>query len=115
MPARITRRVVGGGVDRSQSASGPAAPPHPDGSAAAVGRATRPGGGPYTAAPERPGGPARAPQGEPMARFDGKVVIVTGAARGQGEAEARLFASQGAKVVWVGLPVPSKTPARTQR
>jgi len=34
-----------------------------------------------------------------MARFDGKVVIVTGAARGQGEAEARLFASEGAKVV----------------
>jgi len=34
-----------------------------------------------------------------MARFDGKVVIVTGAARGQGEAEARLFAAEGAKVV----------------
>ena len=34
-----------------------------------------------------------------MGRFDGKVVIVTGAARGQGEAEARLFASEGAKVV----------------
>jgi 3alpha(or 20beta)-hydroxysteroid dehydrogenase len=34
-----------------------------------------------------------------MGRFDEKVVIVTGAARGQGEAEARLFASQGAKVV----------------
>ena len=34
-----------------------------------------------------------------MGRFDGKVVIVTGAARGQGEAEARLFASQGAKVL----------------
>lgn len=34
-----------------------------------------------------------------MGRFDGKVVIVTGAARGQGEAEARLFAGEGAKVV----------------
>ncbi len=34
-----------------------------------------------------------------MGRFDGRVVIVTGAARGQGEAEARLFASEGAKVV----------------
>jgi 3alpha(or 20beta)-hydroxysteroid dehydrogenase len=34
-----------------------------------------------------------------MGRFDGKVVLVTGAARGQGEAEARLFAAQGAKVL----------------
>jgi len=32
-------------------------------------------------------------------RLDGKVAIVTGAARGQGEAEARLFVAQGAKVV----------------
>ena len=31
--------------------------------------------------------------------LDGKVVIVTGAARGQGEAEARLLAAHGAKVV----------------
>jgi 3alpha(or 20beta)-hydroxysteroid dehydrogenase len=34
-----------------------------------------------------------------MGRFDDKLVIVTGAARGQGEAEARLFASEGARVV----------------
>jgi len=34
-----------------------------------------------------------------MARFENKVVLITGAARGQGEAEARLFASEGAKVV----------------
>ncbi len=34
-----------------------------------------------------------------MGRFDGKVVLVTGAARGQGEAEARLFVAEGARVV----------------
>src|SRR4051794_10816312 len=32
-------------------------------------------------------------------RLEGKVAIVTGAARGQGEAEARLFAAEGASVV----------------
>ncbi|MFF2779855.1 SDR family NAD(P)-dependent oxidoreductase [Streptomyces sp. NPDC058052] len=34
-----------------------------------------------------------------MGKLDGRVAIVTGAARGQGEREARLFAAEGAKVV----------------
>ncbi len=34
-----------------------------------------------------------------MGRLDDKVVVVTGAARGQGEAEARLFVEEGARVV----------------
>lgn len=34
-----------------------------------------------------------------MGRLDGRVVLVTGAARGQGEQEARLFAAEGAEVV----------------
>ncbi|WP_030207394.1 SDR family NAD(P)-dependent oxidoreductase [Streptomyces sp. NRRL S-87] len=34
-----------------------------------------------------------------MGKLDGRVVIVTGAARGQGEQEARLFAAEGARVL----------------
>ncbi|GGC35733.1 3-alpha-hydroxysteroid dehydrogenase [Siccirubricoccus deserti] len=34
-----------------------------------------------------------------MARFTGKVVLITGGARGQGEAEARLLVAEGARVV----------------
>lgn len=41
--------------------------------------------------------------GRPEPRLDGKVAIVTGAARGQGESEARLFAAAGARVVLTDL------------
>jgi 3alpha(or 20beta)-hydroxysteroid dehydrogenase len=34
-----------------------------------------------------------------VSRLEGKVAVITGAARGQGEAEARLFAREGAQVV----------------
>ena len=34
-----------------------------------------------------------------MGKLDGRVVLVTGAARGQGEQEARLFRAEGAEVV----------------
>src|SRR3954449_13208455 len=43
--------------------------------------------------------PSRRSGGADMARFDNKVVLVSGGARGQGAAEARLLVAQGAKVV----------------
>lgn len=39
-------------------------------------------------------------------RLDGKVALITGAARGQGAAEARLFAAHGARVVLADLDGP---------
>ena len=34
-----------------------------------------------------------------MPRLEGKVALISGAARGQGEVEARMFAQEGARVV----------------
>jgi NAD(P)-dependent dehydrogenase (short-subunit alcohol dehydrogenase family) len=36
---------------------------------------------------------------EAVARFDNKVVLISGGARGQGAAEARMLVAEGAKVV----------------
>lgn len=54
--------------------------------------------------PAAPGGPqaGRPPAGEPTGdggRLRGRVALITGAARGQGEAEARRFVAEGARVV----------------
>jgi 3alpha(or 20beta)-hydroxysteroid dehydrogenase len=48
-----------------------------------------------------------------MGRLDGKVAIITGAARGQGEATARLFAAEGARLVLTDRLADVETVARS--
>jgi SDR family mycofactocin-dependent oxidoreductase len=43
---------------------------------------------------------------EPGRRFEGKVVLITGAARGQGRAHARRFAAEGANIIAVDACAP---------
>jgi 3alpha(or 20beta)-hydroxysteroid dehydrogenase len=45
-----------------------------------------------------------------MGRVDGKVVVITGAASGQGAAEAAALAAEGATVVATDIQEPLKQP-----
>ena len=53
-----------------------------------------------------------------MSRLEGKVAIITGAARGQGALESELFAKEGAKIVicdfWTRKAKTSKQRSRFQ-
>ena len=44
-----------------------------------------------------------------MGRLDGKTVVITGGARGQGRSHARLLASEGANIVICDVPAPIET------